>query len=995
MKSLLSYLQNICKTHFLTEKILIVDSYSIGEQILFQLAAEGNHAVNLKVKTVRDLAVEAFTQRKKDIITDSLGSHFMYSLLSNLHSNKVLQYFNDVEVTPALSFSMYQTIKKLRLAGYTGVTLKEEFFVTSEKGKDMIRILSHYEQLLEDHQVIDDAMLYKRVVGTYSSLGKVFILQSNLTLSALQEDFLKSIVTADYYQLPLEKVVGIEVPSNSELSNVVFHGETTLSYLYEVEKAPTKVTNLSLFSAQTEETELKEMLTRIKQSGIRFDEAAVFYTASSQYVSSMYHLSEKLTIPVTFGEGIPLIYTRPGKFVTGLLNWMKDSYSVQAFITLLQENVMDTGEGAPSKTKWAGLLREASIGWSPERYISQLQDQIEKYEEKAQDELEPERQAYFQKKSQEFTWLLKWFTSIFKHMPTVYPDGMLIYAEQLKAIRHMLSSFGKVSSAYDQAAKEVMLEKIDELLPYANEEVLLSEAFQKIQENLLTSNVGQSRPKPGHLHISTYKNGLYINREHIFIVGLDNQRFPGNAQEDPLLLDIERKKLGKQLPLEKEKSKRNLYLMLQLFASAASKQITVSYCKFDMNENRAITPAYLFLQCYRIQSGQHAADFKQLQEEIPVATEDMTLESGDWWSKKLMSTSVHQLDEQLLNRFTNVERGLLAEEMRRDPAFTVFEGKIESDTTQFDPRRNSEISISAGKLEAIAKCPYSYFLENVLRIKVIEDVTYDPGKWLDAKTRGTLLHEIFEKFYKVIKAKGEKPSYQRHFDLLLSLAKNQIENIKSIVPPPNQRVFEVEFEEIIESCETFLRIEEENSELGEPLYFEYSFGQDSPAVIELPTGKINVRGIIDRVDQLPDGSFHIIDYKTGSSWGYETKEFFKGGRQLQHLLYTLAIESHLNLEEGTVKKSTYFFPTRKGIGKRFERDQEEITRTNGKDILDKILTIVEHGHFTMTDDEMDCKFCDFKTICRRSTYDKEIFETKHQDQTAHGIKSFLGVRAYD
>lgn len=995
MKSLLSYLQNICKKHFLTEKILIVDSYMIGEQILFQLAAEGNHAVNLKVKTVRDLAVEAFPQHQKDIISDSLGSHFMYSLLSNLQSNKALQYFNDVEVTPALSYSMYQTIKKLRLAGNISAMLKEEFFVTSEKGKDMIRILSAYEQLLEDNHVIDDAILYNRVVGTYNSLGKVFILQCNLTLSALQEDFLKSIVANDYYQLPLEKVFGIEVPSKSELTNVVFHEATPLSYLYEVEKAPSKLTNLSLFSAQTEETELKEVLTRIKQSGIQFDEAVIFYSASAGYLSSMYHLSEKLNIPVTFGEGIPLIYTRPGKLVVGLLSWMKDSYSVQAFITLLQENVMDMEEGAPSKARWAGLLREASIGWSPERYISQIQAQIERYEEKAKEEPESERRAYFEKQSKEYSWLLKWFTSIFKHMPTIKPDGTVTYAEQLKAIRHMLNSFGKVSSAYDQAAKEIMLEKIDELLPYAYEEVVVSEAFLKVQENLLTSNVGQSRPKPGHLHISTYRNGFYINREHIFIVGLDNQRFPGNAQEDPLLLDIERKKLGKQLPFEKEKSKRNLYLMLQLFASAASKQVSVSYCKFDMNENRAITPAYLFLQCYRIQSGDHAADFKKLQEAIPVAAEDSALESGDWWSKKLISSSVNQLDEQLLNRFTNVERGLLAEEMRRDPAFTVFEGKIESDTTQFDPRRNPEITISAGKLEAIAKCPYSYFLENVLRIKVIEDVTYDPSKWLDAKTRGTLLHEIFEKFYKEIKAKREKPSYEKHIELIVLIAKTQIENIKSIVPPPNERVFQVEHEEIIESCQTFLRIEEENSELGEPLYFEYSFGQDSPAVIELPTGKINVRGIIDRVDQLPDGSFHIIDYKTGSSWGYETKEFFKGGRQLQHLLYTLAIESHLNLEEGTVKKSTYFFPTRKGIGKRFERDQEEVTRTNGKDILDKLLTIVEHGHFTMTDDEKDCKFCEFKTICRRSTYEKEVFETKHQDQTAHGIKSFLGVRAYD
>jgi hypothetical protein len=48
-----------------------------------------------------------------------------------------------------------------------------------------------------------------------------------------------------------------------------------------------------------------------------------------------------------------------------------------------------------------------------------------------------------------------------------------------------------------------------------------------------------------------------------------------------------------------------------------------------------------------------------------------------------------------------------------------------------------------------------------------------------------------------------------------------------------------------------------------------------------------------------------------------------------------------------------------------------------------------------TDDVKDCQFCDYKSICRRSTYEKEVIDVKHQDPTANGVRSFKGVRAYD
>jgi ATP-dependent helicase/nuclease subunit B len=270
-------------------------------------------------------------------------------------------------------------------------------------------------------------------------------------------------------------------------------------------------------------------------------------------------------------------------------------------------------------------------------------------------------------------------------------------------------------------------------------------------------------------------------------------------------------------------------------------------------------------------------------------------------------------------------------------------------------------------------------------------VSYDANKWLDAATRGSLLHSIFESFYKKLTQDSTKPSYAKHLGLIVEMAQNLIDEQKEVLPPPNDRAYQRERNDILACCDIFLKEEERHGENYEPLHFEYSFGigEQEPALITLPSGEIRIAGIIDRVDQSKDNKYHIIDYKTGSTYGYAKNGAFKGGRQLQHMIYALAIEQHLNLGEGAVEESSYYFPTQKGLAQRFTRKQDKTLRTNGIDILEKLIDAVRHGHFEMTDDVNDCKFCEFTLVCRRHFYDKETLEMKQSNQ------KLKGVRAYD
>ena len=998
MNALIDKLHNICKEYPLKEKILIVDTHSIGQEIKQAYINEHGYMIHLKTKTVHDLAVDVMNQKANHVfplIEQSVGTQFIYHILKDLNENKELSYFLGLEVTSSFSSSIYQSINQLRLAGYTKDTLKKEAFISSAKADDLQRIMNRYEEALRQYQFIDEAHLFREASNLARTQNNaVFIMQSNLTLTQLSHDFLQQFLSKNVFKLPLPAVYGVSIPEHEEkdLRSIEWSAPTAFSYLYHLEELPKKP-NITLFTAKTEEVEIKQVLQQIKQSEAALDDTVIFYPKAEPYITTIYQLSEKYQIPVTFEDGLSILYSQPGRLVAGLIKWLKEDYNVRTFIEMMNEGLIELPEEAPSKSKISKYLRDAKVGWSQSRYsrqLEQLKIQMQQKQIKAENE---ELQEYYQKQVKDITWLKTWFQRLFRNLPIVGLE--LNYQDVLQGISTMVKKHAKTTSILDELAKEELLEQMDVILPYANETLRPFEAFQKVRELLFMLRVHKSGPKPGYLHIGSYHNGIYNNRKNVFIVGLDNRAFPGAPNEDPLILDKERKQLNEFMPILQEKGNNNLFTMLQLLAQTQGK-VSFSYCTFSINDNRTVNPAHIFLQGYRMIMENPSADFEELAKLESPLTSPATFEAKDYWNQLLEKDANIHLEQELLNSYQNLAFGEEAEEARIEGEFTHFDGKVNIDRHLFDPRQNEELVLSSGRLERLATCPYSYFLENILKLKPIEETEFDPYSWLDAPTRGSLLHSIFESFYKTLD--GEKPAYKKHLETILTIAKEKIEEQKAIQPAPSERVLEREVNDIYQCCRIFLKEEESYSEGYQAKHFEHAFGLNGaePAKITLPAGEtIQVRGIVDRVDQSNDGHFHIIDYKTGSTYNYHDKNQFRGGRQLQHFIYALAIEEHLKLEAGTVKESSYYFPSVKGLGERYVRNQDNVLRTNGLDILEKLIDVIKHGHFSMTDNANDCTFCDFKAVCRREFYPQETLEQKQMDSHAEGVQKFKGVRAYE
>ena len=131
--------------------------------------------------------------------------------------------------------------------------------------------------------------------------------------------------------------------------------------------------------------------------------------------------------------------------------------------------------------------------------------------------------------------------------------------------------------------------------------------------------------------------------------------------------------------------------------------------------------------------------------------------------------------------------------------------------------------------------------------------------------------------------------------------------------------------------------------------------------LPLPSGRpLPLAGRVDRIDEHPDGTWRVIDYKTGRAFALAPKRGpFDGGRKLQLPLYA-AMVAHAH--GVTVADAQYRFPTIRGEGEVL--DVDAATLASAPALLVSLLDDVAAGRFLPTDDAADCRFCDYLAVCR-------------------------------
>ena len=259
--------------------------------------------------------------------------------------------------------------------------------------------------------------------------------------------------------------------------------------------------------------------------------------------------------------------------------------------------------------------------------------------------------------------------------------------------------------------------------------------------------------------------------------------------------------------------------------------------------------------------------------------------------------------------------------------YLAYEGVLTAGTLSAGSRNRLQSlhdkTYSVTELETYAKCPFQYFVNDILRFHVKEDDAEDELSSLD---KGSLLHNILHTFYNSRREQGKPDIEQCNEDVfkeaacqLNRLLDNAAEEhrIKRSTIGENNLFWKTDIEKLRVRLHKWLKAERTKDLSVMPRYYEVPFGRD-----QAPDGTVQLTGRIDRID-VNTGTFNIVDYKTGSNM--PKIQTIREGRALQLPVYLKMAEKWLREHETLELESAsalYYkirldqFTTELGIGKK-------------------------------------------------------------------------------
>jgi ATP-dependent helicase/nuclease subunit B len=552
-------------------------------------------------------------------------------------------------------------------------------------------------------------------------------------------------------------------------------------------------------------------------------------------------------------------------------------------------------------------------------------------------------------------------------------------------------------------APESVLAMLAELEPMSEVgPATLDEVFGVLSERLRFLRREPPPRRYGQVFVGSIDEARARTFDIVFLPGLAEGLFPRRAFEDPLLLDVHRRKFAGDLTLRDDRVARER-LLLHTAAAAAAQRLVVSYPRMDAVEARQRVPSFYALEVVRAAEGR-LPDLRDFEKRAAASAQARLGWPAPLEAREAIDDAEYDLAT--LGPFVNAPPGVargkgrylvqasprLTQSLRtRGRRWRNFwsgaDGVVDPDAatrTVLQEYKLSARAYSPSTLQHFAACPYRFLLHGIHRLRPRDEPV--ALEQMDPLTRGSLFHAAqFELFRRIESGEqGEGGIWDLADRVLDQVAAQYEEKLSPAIP----RVWTSEVEDLRMDLRGWIRNLEKMIGEWTPVYYEYSFGLPLGGEHDPHSSKeeavvlngIRLRGSMDVVEKHQlRGALRVTDHKTGRSPA-EAPLYVGRGVYLQPLLYALAAEKLLGEK---VECGRLFYCTQRGGYVEFELNLTYTARAQVEHALGHIDRAIAEGFLPAAPQKEACENCDYRPVC--GPYEEQRTRNKRQDPRLDGL----------
>lgn len=768
-------------------KSVIVLTNSIDEsEKIKSLASFNESTFDLRYMSALELAeyllqLSGITYKQTFVRNDLLGA-MIYKQIKEIPYFSLFTY-NDISLLLSTLEDVRYRIVDNEYDEFLNRLPTDKFVTKNEAIKKAYKLITNY---LKDNNYIDEVGVVRFALENAKP-------QPNIEFVRYEKSHLRPLELA-----LLNKAAGKEVSESSV-------GDSSKNTFIE-----------TYTKAFGQSNEIEDIIHHIYREGLKFDECLIASAEETNYANVLNNYKDLLKAPIILGVGKSVLSTNPGKLYSLINDWEKNHHHKDFLLKIVNSEYFDAEKFKRDLTLPEDLSDlNAGLDWHHKISLESITETI------------GDLKITFDNSQENMNKYLAYHDVIQKYVREKYDEkeNNSRYAS-LRFVQYFIEIINKglinflkeYSLKIDEKVDGNALDKIVTALTYEKDYGISPEDVKKM---IFSQKVGREKPQPGNLYFTSISRAASCLRKHLFIVGLSSNNFPGKNIENPIILDRDYEQFGlPQASAQGIETNRDAYFSLIDEAMKYGVKVYLSWSCYNEETLKGQNPSSVVFGTY------------QSEHEEQKTLDDFEKE---FKTNKEKFRYIEYFENELLP-IKNIGKAVAD---NKDIKFENVPSKEEIKEISMEIFK-SKSGFSASAIGNYAKCPYMFFLQNILGIQ--SDKEIDPTEIIPANDYGTLAHGLLETLDKKKISKDE----------FLNRASQRFDEYLIIHPTDNLSLAKLAKDDFIKTMDNAYEMETSAEVVSAEEDFSYTH----------ETG-IRIHGFPDKVISFKPGHYYVVDYKTG------------------------------------------------------------------------------------------------------------------------------------